>query len=130
MSLLRLGAISFDCADPRPLTTFWADLLGGEVVRLDDEIGIVRLEHVLLTAMRVDHHVPTTWPESTVPKQGHVDLEVDDLDEAERRAVGLGAVRAERQPDPGSHLVMIDPAGHPFCLSLSTNFPTSARVLT
>ena len=84
---------------------------------------MVKLEHLLLTAMRVENYTAPTWPAESVPKQGHIDLEVDDLDDAERRAVSLGAVRAQSQPEPESHLVLIDPAGHPFCLSLSANFP-------
>ena len=123
MSKIRLGAVSLDCADPGPLSAFWADLLGGEIIVTRDDIGVVKLDHVLLTAMRVDDYVVPTWPTDAVPKQGHFDLEVDDLADAERRAVSLGAVRAPSQPEPESHLVLLDPAGHPFCLSLSANFP-------
>lgn len=88
-----------------------------------DDISVVKLEHVLLTAMRVEGYEPPTWPGGPVPKQAHVDLAVEDLAEAERRAVSLGAVRASIQPEPESHLVLLDPAGHPFCVSLSANFP-------
>ena len=123
MPKMRLGAISLDCADPEPLGTFWADLLGGEIVRSTAEIAVVRLDGLLLTAMRVENFVPPTWPTGSVPKQGHLDLAVDDLDDAERRAISLGAVRAGSQPEPESHLILLDPAGHPFCLSLSANFP-------
>jgi hypothetical protein len=123
MSKIRLGAISLDCTDPGPLSTFWADLLGGEIVVTSEEIGIVKLDHLLLTAMRVENYVPPTWPTGSVPKQGHIDLDVDDLDDAESRAISLGAVRARSQPEPESYLVLLDPAGHPFCLSLSANFP-------
>jgi Glyoxalase-like domain len=123
MSTLRLGAISLDCADPRPLGTFWADLLGGEIAFTSHDISVVKLDGLLLTAMRVEGYVAPTWPTASVPKQGHLDLEVEDLDAAERRAISLGAVRAETQPEPESHLVLFDPAGHPFCLSLSANFP-------
>jgi hypothetical protein len=123
MSKIRLGAFSLDCADPGPLGDFWADLLGGETVVNTERIAIVRLDHFLLTAMRVENYVPPTWPTGSVPKQGHIDLRVDDLDDAERRAISLGAIRAQSQPEPESYLVLVDPAGHPFCLSLSANFP-------
>jgi hypothetical protein len=121
---MRLGAVSLDCGDPAPLTAFWAELLGGEVIVLREDIGVVKLEHVLLTAMLVDDYVAPTWPSGPVPKQCHIDLAVDDLDDAARRAISLGAVRADTQPDPESHLVLFDPAGHPFCVSLAENFPT------
>ena len=105
------------------MSTFWADLLGGEIPFTREDIGVVKLDHLLLTAMRVENYVAPTWPAGSVPKQGHIDLEVDDLDDAERLALLLGAVRAQFQPEPESHRVLVDPAGHPFCLSLSANFP-------
>ena len=125
MATLRLGAISFDCADPTPLGAFWATLLGGEVIVTRDDLSVVKLpDGLLLTAMRVDDHQPPTWPSGLLPKQAHVDVAVDDLVGAEQRALALGATRAAIQPDPPSHTVMVDPAGHPFCLSKAENFPT------
>jgi hypothetical protein len=121
--MIRLGAFSLDCAEPGSLTAFWAELLGGEILVATEAIGVVKLDHLLLTAMRVEDYVAPVWPAGSVPKQAHIDLEVDDLGHAERRAVSLGAVRAQTQPEPESHLVLFDPAGHPFCLSLSANFP-------
>jgi hypothetical protein len=98
MTEIRLGSISFDCEDPSALGNFWADLLGGEVAFRSDDFVAVRTNAV--------------WP-----KQMHLDLAVDDLDRAETAAVALGAVRAAEQPSPDRWRVMIDPAGHPFCLS-------------
>jgi hypothetical protein len=121
MSKIRLGAVSLDCADPGQLSTFWAELLGGEIVATSEEVAVVKLDHLLLTAMRVDDYVAPTWPEGPIPKQSHIDLDVDDLAEAEKRAVTLGATRAECQQAAGRFLVFFDPAGHPFCLS--TIFP-------
>jgi hypothetical protein len=121
MSKIRLGAISLDCADPGPLSTFWADLLGGEIAFSSEELAVVKLDHLLLTAMLVEDYVPPTWPMGAVPKQGHIDLDVEDLDDAERRAISLGAVRAQSQPEPERYLVPFDRAGHPFCVS--TYFP-------
>ena len=123
MSTIRLGAISLDCADPAAMGAFWAALLGGEIVMAREDISVVKVDQLLLTAMRVDDFVAPTWPTGSVPKQGHLDLAVDDLADAERRAVALGAVRAGWQPEPESHLVFFDPAGHPFCLSREANFP-------
>lgn len=122
MSTIRLGAVSLDCADPAALGAFWAELLGGEVVAAREGLSVVRLDGLLLTAMRVEGYEAPTWPTGAVPKQVHLDVEVDDLEDAERRAISLGAVRAPSQPDPASHLVFFDPAGHPFCLSWSANF--------
>ena len=64
-----------------------------------------------------DHHVPPTWPsrpgEPTM--QLHLDLGVTDVDAATEDAVALGATVAAYQPQDDVR-VMLDPAGHPFCL--------------
>jgi hypothetical protein len=45
----------------------------------------------------------------------HVDVEVDDLEAAVADAIELGATAADFQPQDNVR-VMLDPAGHPFCL--------------
>ena len=45
----------------------------------------------------------------------HLDFEVDDLPVAVAHAVELGAREAGHQPQDNGR-VMLDPAGHPFCL--------------
>lgn len=117
MSSLRLGGVSLDCADPRRLGAFWAELLGAQIVLSTADVTIVRVDGLLLTALRVEDYRPPTWPGGSVPKQLHLDLDIEDLAEAERQALSLGAVRADVQPDPENHLVLLDPAGHPFCLT-------------
>ena len=67
---------------------------------------------------------PPTWPDGDRPKQMHLDVTVSDLDEAEARAVGLGATTPTKQPQPDRWRVLLDPAGHPFCLT--TQFPRLA----
>jgi hypothetical protein len=113
----RLGGVSLDCAHPPRLGAFWAELLGGEVALSTADVAIVRLDHLLVTALRVEDYEPPTWPAGSMPKQVHLDLDVEDLVEAERRALSLGAVRPDAQSDPENHLVLLDPAGHPFCLT-------------
>ena len=117
MSNIRLGSIALDCADPVTLGTFWAELLGGEIAFSSDDFVAVRTDQVWLAAIRIGEYVAPDWPVGPVPKQLHLDLAVDDLDGAEERAVALGAVRAEDQPAPERYVVLLDPAGHPFCLS-------------
>ncbi|MGC4851703.1 VOC family protein [Micromonospora sp. DT15] len=70
-------------------------------------------------AVRVDGYRPSTWPSGERLQQIHFDLAVDepdDLDDAEARAIELGAVKEEQQPAPERFRVLRDPAGHPFCL--------------
>ncbi|HSU73460.1 MAG TPA: VOC family protein [Terrabacter sp.] len=49
----------------------------------------------------------------------HLDLEVDDLEVAVAYAVEVGASVASFQPQEDVR-VMLDPAGHPFCLYVDT----------
>jgi hypothetical protein len=63
MSQLRM-AISLDCDDPGPLSTFWAELLGGSITVTAKNHTVVTVDRMLLlVAMRVENYVRPTWPE-------------------------------------------------------------------
>lgn len=47
-------------------------------------------------------------------------MAVTDLSRAVMQAVNLGATEAQHQPMPEVWRVLIDPAGHPFCLTTAT----------
>ncbi len=117
MSLVRRVFVTLDCAEPRPLAEFWAAMLGGKVVFTTAQAVGVRAGHLWLSAMHVDGYRPPTWPDDAVPKQIHFDLDVEDLGAAVTAAEQLGAVAAEFQPAPEARRIMLDPAGHPFCLT-------------
>jgi hypothetical protein len=117
MAVARTAFVSLDCDDPQVLGEFWAAMLGGEVVLANDRLVAVRTPAFWLAALKVDDHVPPTWPSSEVPKQLHLDLAVVDLDESVAEAVALGAVVAPHQPSPDQFRVLLDPAGHPFCVT-------------
>jgi catechol 2,3-dioxygenase-like lactoylglutathione lyase family enzyme len=114
---IRLGSVALDCDDPATLGAFWANLLGGEVAFSSDHFVAVKTDHVWFAAVKIDDYQPPTWPGSGAPKQMHLDLAVDNLEEAVVDAVRLGAVRSDVQPAPERYVVLLDPAGHPFCLS-------------
>ena len=63
------------------------------------------------------NYVPPVWPsEPGKPiMMLHLDLEVDDLDDAVAYAVEVGAALADVQPQEDVR-VLLDPVGHPFCL--------------
>jgi hypothetical protein len=54
----------------------------------------------------------------------HLDLEVDDLEAATDYALSVGAELAEVQPQEDVR-VLLDPAGHPFCLYVDVPADTS-----
>ncbi len=113
----RLASIALDCASPTGLGTFWAQLIGGEIAFTSDTFVAVKTDRMWLAAVQVEDYQPPTWPQGDSPKQMHLDLAVDDLDQSEAEAVRLGATVAAGQPAPDRYRVLLDPAGHPFCLS-------------
>lgn len=114
-----LASISIDCPDADALAGFYRDLLGLEEVFATADRGIICLAGAgpMLTLMRVDTFVAPSWPQGPQHQQMHLDLAVDDLDSAVSSAIALGAREAEQQPAPDKWRVLIDPVGHPFCLS-------------
>ncbi len=119
MTLGRLWSVTLDCSDPAPLADFWATALGGEVAYTsDDFVGVELPGGMWLGAYRVPDHAPPVWPDGEGPKQFHLDVAVEDLDAGERQAVELGAVKADHQPQPDRWRVLLDPAGHPFCITV------------
>jgi len=111
--------VSLDCTDPAALAAFYGGLLGMRQVFASPDGGLVALSDggVALTMMRTPDHVAPTWPEPDRPQQVHLDVAVDDLDPAVARAVALGAREAGHQASPDAWRVLLDPAGHPFCLT-------------
>ncbi|MET8213567.1 VOC family protein [Streptomyces sp. NPDC005373] len=112
----QLGSVALDCDDPRALASFWATVLGGEVGIESDAFCGVRHGGIWLIAVRVPDYRPPQWPDGQA-KQFHLDVSVRDLDKAECLALAAGATNAAEQPSPGSWRVLLDPAGHPFCVS-------------
>lgn len=117
MATIRLGGVSLDCDDPKALASFWRDLLGGEIGFESDDFVAIKLDTGWLSTVRVPGYERPTWPEGPRGKQVHLELKVTDLEGAQADAVRLGAVLAESQPNPESWRVLLDPAGHPFCLT-------------
>ena len=118
----RLASVSLDCPDPSTLADFYGALLGLPRAYESADGGVVSLSDggVAVTLMRIPDHVPPTWPVAGQQQQMHLDLIVTDLDEAVGRAVALGAAEAAHQPAPTAWRVLLDPVGHPFCLTTVT----------
>jgi catechol 2,3-dioxygenase-like lactoylglutathione lyase family enzyme len=116
-AIARLGAISLDAPDPAVLSRFYQEVLGVEVYFDSPDFVALKGASTLLTIQRVAGLPPVTWPDGPVPKQFHLELAVDDLDVAEKAVLAAGATKPDTQPAPDRWRVLIDPAGHPFCLS-------------
>ncbi len=114
--------VVLDCADVAELTHFYAALRGWTIHRLDEEGGSLDVGEgvAYLAVQRNPAYVRPTWPAARGEQamQLHLDFEVTDLAAETARAVGLGAVVADYQPQDDVR-VLLDPAGHPFCLYTS-----------
>jgi catechol 2,3-dioxygenase-like lactoylglutathione lyase family enzyme len=118
MTVGRLWSVTLDCDDPVKVRDFWAAMLGGKVAHTSENfVGVELASGMWIGAVRSPGHKPAEWPEGDTPQQFHLDLAVDDLDEAEKAALDLGAAKADHQPDPDKWRVLLDPAGHPFCVT-------------
>lgn len=114
----RIAMVTLDCAEVAPSATFWSTLLGWKVASSTDDYAMLTGPDgsPALGLGRVEDHQPPSWPDEGGRKQFHLDLAVDDLDAVTEHAVMLGARLADPQPGE-TWRVLLDPAGHPFCLT-------------
>lgn len=116
MAIARFPVVVLDCPDPRALAEFYRALLDWTIEANDDDWCSIRAEHGdSIGFQKVDSYTAPQWPGQDVPQQMHLDVTVDDLDEAEAATLALGATKHEHQPGT-TFRVFLDPAGHPFCL--------------
>lgn len=115
------GAV-LDAPNAPALAHFYARLLDWEVFDEDATGAAVapsRDAGYFLGFQTEEHYVRPVWPAGPGEPQMsmHLDVEVDDLKQAVAHAVQCGAELAGHQPQDDVR-VMLDPAGHPFCLYL------------
>ena len=111
--------VTLEAPDPRRLLAFWSEILGVPIHGVDDTGGSLDFGEGVgsFAVQRAEVYEPPVWP----PEPGrpgmqlHLDIEVDDLAAATDHALELGATLAEFQPQDDVR-VLLDPAGHPFCL--------------
>ena len=111
--------IAFDCRNANELADFYVEITGWDKEISSDEWAALRTpEGILLVFQTVDNYEPPVWPWENGKQQqmAHIDFLVDSLPEAVELAITNGAKKADVQYYDTS-TVMIDPAGHPFCLS-------------
>lgn len=118
--IARMRTVVIDCPDAAALAEFYRDLLGGEVTSVADDWVVLEPEPgPRLAFQQADDYAPPTWPKAERPQQFHLDVTIDDIDQAEPAVLAIGATKHETQPgetDGESFRVYLDPAGHPFCL--------------
>lgn len=118
----RWFGVVLDAPDARELARFYERLLGWQIFNSSEEwadLAPSKDAGYNLAFATEPRYVRPVWPtEDGRPQMMlHLDFEVDDLEQAVAHAVECGAEPASYQPQETVR-VMLDPAGHPFCLYL------------
>lgn len=116
MAIGDLIMVSIDSPDPRAHAEFYRQVLGWDLTHSADEYAMISDGKSSLGFGKVAGYQPPQWPDTTSGKRYHLDLYVDDLDKAEEGCLAAGASKPEFQPGGERWRVLLDPAGHPFCI--------------
>ncbi|GLW90097.1 VOC family protein [Actinokineospora globicatena] len=120
-----MRSIVFDTREPQRLAAFYAGLLGGKITTEEHDWYVVTDPdgRRIACQLSAEHEAPR-FPDPAASQQVHLDVLVDDIDDAERQVLALGAVRVTTPHPEGGFRVFLDPAGHPFCLIPSDAIPS------
>ena len=117
--------VALDAPNAVELARFYARLLGWQIFAESPEWATLAPSKDAgynLAFQTEEKYARPVWPAQEGKQQMsmHLDIEVDDLDDAGEYAVGIAAEVASYQPQEKVR-VMLDAAGHPFCLYLDTD---------
>ena len=113
----QLHSVVVDCKDPNALATFYSSVIGGTVDAEDDTwVVLIDPSGRRLAFQHSPEHEPPRFPDPRGSQQFHLDVVVDDVDDAERKVLALGATRVHDAVGETQFRVFRDPAGHTFCL--------------
>lgn len=114
MAPLGVDSLTFDCRDPQTVAMFWAEVLGYEVVEIDEEGADIRDPSG--PGWRI---IFLVVPEGkSVKNRLHLDLRpTTSMEEEIERVKALGASQYRYVAEGGSFwTVMLDPEGNEFCI--------------
>jgi predicted enzyme related to lactoylglutathione lyase len=115
MSTTTLSSIVIDCAEPAALAAFYAKATGWQVTGSDADFAGVEGGPVPLGFQRIDGYQGPGWPDDG--KHVHLEFKVPDVETAKKELTALGATIPAFQPGGDSWTVLLDPEGHPFCIT-------------
>lgn len=115
--------VVLEAPDGPALARFYESLLGWPIAKDEPETAAIAIPGTssYLSFDSSRGYKPPTWPAEPGRQRQmmHLDIAVDDLAAAVEDALRLGGRLAEFQPQEDVR-VLLDPAGHPFCLYLDT----------
>jgi hypothetical protein len=112
--------ITFDCADPRTVASFWGEVTGGEVIEAPNP-GYPDCAVQLPGGGRPRLYFVSVPEGKNVKNRLHLDVMPADRtqDEEIARLTGLGArIVTDPRPELG-WVVLADPEGNEFCVEIS-----------
>ncbi|MDR1822163.1 MAG: hypothetical protein LBQ91_06990 [Oscillospiraceae bacterium] len=120
---MQLGCVTLDSANAEELADFYQKLLGltTRFTNTDDGVKFVGLtdeaKGLILLFQEDGSYVKPVWPTEQGQQQqmAHLDFFSEDLEKDVNHALACGAKLAQTQYSD-KWRVMLDPAGHPFCI--------------
>ena len=120
---LNLGGwcVVLESGNADALSAFYERLLGWKRFQGEEYCTVANVDQkgypTWITFQQVDDFVRTVCPATPEKQQqmAHLDFHVADVEEAVKHALSCGATLSEIQLEDGWR-VMLDPAGHPFCI--------------
>jgi hypothetical protein len=118
----RLATICIDCAESGPMVAFYSRVFGWEETHRDGDFVIMRDPRTgchYSFDPSPSYRAPT-WPEQPdgQDKQMHFEIGCEDLEAGVAFALECGARLADHQGREDLR-VMLDPAGHVFCVGVN-----------
>jgi predicted enzyme related to lactoylglutathione lyase len=112
---------AIEAPDPSALARFYSELVGWPIGHEEPGTAILAPPEgsVFVVFQEATGYRRPVWPpvEGQQRPMMHFDFQVGDLATAVDEAVALGATLVDEQPNEQVR-VLLDPAGHPFCLCL------------
>jgi len=115
----RISLIDYglDVPDGKAIAPFYSKLLGLPVSYEGDEGAAIGDQNTFMIMFQnVAEYNPPQWPDPAFPQQFHLDVGVDDVDEAEKKVLAMGAKLLQGGTGERGFRVYADPVGHTFCL--------------
>jgi predicted enzyme related to lactoylglutathione lyase len=128
---LQWGGLCLDCSDAEEMASFYGQLFGWHITGRDTpESRLGGAGWICMSGppggpsvsfQAEDWYVPPSWPETPnrPTKMMHFEVRVVDMEASIARVVRAGGRVAPTQPadrDLTKLRIVLDPAGHPFCL--------------
>jgi predicted enzyme related to lactoylglutathione lyase len=115
---------AIEAPDPGALARFYSELVGWPIEHEEPGTAILAAPEgsIYVVFQQATDYQRPVWPpvDGAQRPMMHFDFQVGDLDSAVEDAVALGATLADSEPQENIR-VLLDPAGHPFCLCLEVD---------